>query len=355
MFDILCSFAAVLEDVPVTGFGFYIFLVFPMAYTEISSDQLNALRTWNKLRVLAAGIWHNILLALFGYLLFSLLSVIFMPLYSTNTGVVVTLIQKNSPLLGDKGLLVNDAITSINDCPVTNLDSWYDCLLITIKQPPAYCITSDFVLNHDESVPVHHSTNEGLIDCCDSRNVKNVCFEYLSEAFYSVLELPQHMCLNARLAIENSLGYCQHSSKSCRDSFCIKPLLNNATTVMQMKRQGAPDVLYIGHPADLAKTVKVSEYVPKTRWFGAGLADGISTFLKYTVVFSFGLVVVNIIPCFAFDGQHIVNSVTNHALQSLVPERSKRDLVAFIINSMGSLFFVAALLKVLYGTVSRYF
>lgn len=47
--------AAVLEDVPVTGFGFYVFLIFPVAYTEISQDQLNSLRIWRKLRVLCAG------------------------------------------------------------------------------------------------------------------------------------------------------------------------------------------------------------------------------------------------------------------------------------------------------------
>lgn len=350
------AFAAVLEEVTVTGFGFYIFLVFPLAYTEINSDQLNAVKIWSKLRILTAGVWHNIVLSLLGYLVFSLLAIIFMPLYATNTAVIVTLVKKDSPLLGPRGLAVNDIITKINECEVRNLDNWFDCLLVTIKRPPAYCISSDFVLNHDESVPVYHSANEGLIECCDRRNLKNVCFEYLPETDYSVLELPQHMCLNARTSIENSMGYCQHSTKECKDSFCIKPLLNNYTTVIQMKRQpsGKKDVLYIGHPADITKTVKVSAYVPKTSWFGASFADGISLFLKYTIVFSIGLAVVNIIPCYGFDGQFIISAIVHHFLQRLLPERSKRDFVIFLITFTGTVVFFGGILRVLYTTFAQY-
>lgn len=350
------AFSAVLEDVPVTGFGFYIFLVFPLAYTELSTDQLNAAKIWSKLRVLAAGVWHNIILALLAYLIFSVLGIVFMPLYSTNTAVIVTQVKKDSPLLGVRGIAVNDVITKINKCDVRNMDNWFDCLLETIKRPPGYCISSDFVLNHDESVPVYHSMNEGLIECCDRRNLKNVCFEYLPETDYSVLELPQHVCLNARTAIEQSLGYCQYSSKECKDSFCIKPLLNNYTTVIQITRQasGKKDVLYIGHPADITKSVKVSAYVPKTRWFGASFADGISLFLKYTIVFSVGLAIVNIIPCYGFDGQHIVSAVIHHVFLGIVPERSKRDLVIFIIIFASSVIFFGGVLRTMYTTFAQY-
>lgn len=350
------AFAAVLEDVPVNGFGFYIFLVFPMAYTDLSSDHLNTLKIWSRLRVLAAGIWHNLLLAFGAYVIFSSLSVFCMPLYSTNTGVIVTQIRSDSPLIGARGLQIDDTVNDINGCSVIDLDSWYDCLLETIRNPPAYCISSDFLLNHDESVPVYHSSNEGLIECCDRRSETNVCFEYLSESFNGVLEIPQHMCLNARKTIENSFGYCHRNSKECSDNFCIKPLLNNATTMIRMKRTAAlaNDVLYIGHPADISNTVKVSEFVPKTRLFKSGFADGLATFLKYIVVFSLGLAIVNIVPCFAFDGQHIVSAVIHHSFAGIVPERNKRDLIAFVTTCFGSILFIAGLLKVLYATISKY-
>lgn len=261
-------------------------------------------------------------------------------------GVSITNIKSESKLTGDKGLQVNDVITHINDCQVKNVDSWFGCLLESIRQQPAYCISNDFVLNHDESIPVFHS-NEGLTECCDRKNFKNLCFEYISESYYGVLELPQFMCLNVRNVIENSLEYCQKNLK-CYESFCIKPIVNNATTVLHIKRLTRNDVMYVGHPADLSRTIKISEFVAKTKFFQASFIDGIATFIKYVVVFSFGLAVVNIIPCFALDGQYIVSAVIHHVLLTTVPKRKQRDLIAFVITCVGSVFFGLVMLKVIW-------
>lgn len=340
--------AAVLEEVPVTGFGFYIFLIFPIAYTELGSDQLNSIRTWRKLRVMCAGIWNNVALSLMFYIIFLALSTIFTPLYHVNVGVSITNIKSDSKLLGEKGFQTNDVITHINDCKVKNLDSWYGCLLESIHQQPAYCISNDFVLNHDESIPVFHS-NEGLTECCDRKNFKTLCFEYISESYYGVLELPQFMCLNVRNVIENSMEYC-HKSIKCHESFCIKPIVNNSTTVIHLKRRNGKDVIYVGHPADLSRTIKVSDFVAKTKMFPSSFIDGIANQIKYVVVFSFGLAVVNVIPCFALDGQFIVSAITHHVFRSAVPKRKKRDLIAFVITGIGSVFFVLAMLKVIWNS-----
>lgn len=341
--------AAVLEDVPVTGFGFFIFLIFPVAYTELGQEQLNSLRIWRKLRVMCAGIWHNILLSLVFYTVFLALSTIFTPLYNVNIGVSITNIKSDSKLLGERGLHINDVVTNINDCPVKNVESWYGCLLESIRQQPAYCISNDFVLNHDESIPVFHS-NEGLTECCDTKNTKNLCFEYITESYYGVLELPQFMCLNVRNVIENSNSdYC-HKTIKCHDSFCIKPIVDNATTVMHLKRLTGTDVMYVGHPADLSRYMKVSDFVAKTKLFPASFIDGIANFIKYVVVFSFGIAVVNVIPCFAFDGQFIVSAVIHHVFRSAVPQRTKRDLIAFVITLVGSVFFVLAILRVIWNS-----
>lgn len=339
--------AAVLEDVPVTGFGFFIFLIFPVAYTELGTDQLNSLKIWRKLRVICAGIWHNVVLSLVFYTIFLALSTIFAPLYNVNIGVTITNIKSDSKLLGERGLQASDVVTHINNCPVTNVDSWYGCLLESIRQQPAYCISNDFVLNHDESIPVFHS-NEGLTECCDRKNLKNLCFEYISES-NGVLELPQFMCLNVRNVIENSLDYC-HKTIKCHDNFCIKPIVDNTTTVLHMKRLTKKDVMYVGHPADLSRTMKVSDFVAKTKMFPASFIDGIANFIKYVVVFSFGMAVVNVIPCFALDGQFIVSAVFHHILRSAVPKRKKRDLIVFVITFIGSVFFVLAMLRVIWNS-----
>lgn len=348
------AFAAVLEDVQVTGFGFYIMFIIPIAYAEIVPEQLNALKIWKKLRILCAGIWHNVALSLIAYVLFTSLSIIFMPLYNTNMAVIVTQINHDSPIYGNNGLDVGNVVTKINSCKVTNLDSWYDCLLNSIKQHPSYCITTDFVRNNDESVPVFH-TNEGLTECCDDKNKKNVCFEYVSsDALSGILELQQFMCLNIRNVVEHSNGYCEKKFICSNDGhFCVKPMLNNHTTIMHLSRFGKADVIYIGHPADISRTVKISEYIPKTKLFSASVPDGVTLFLKYIVVFSFGLAFVNIIPCFAFDGQHITGSIVNHCLASFIPERNKRDVIAFIITFIGTAFFGFFVLKIIWTSLVR--
>lgn len=297
--------------------------------------------------MICAGIWHNVVLSLVFYTIFLALSTIFAPLYNVNIGVTITNIKSDSKLLGERGLQASDVVTHINNCPVTNVDSWYGCLLESIRQQPAYCISNDFVLNHDESIPVFHS-NEGLTECCDRKNLKNLCFEYISES-NGVLELPQFMCLNVRNVIENSLDYC-HKTIKCHDNFCIKPIVDNTTTVLHMKRLTKKDVMYVGHPADLSRTMKVSDFVAKTKMFPASFIDGIANFIKYVVVFSFGMAVVNVIPCFALDGQFIVSAVFHHILRSAVPKRKKRDLIVFVITFIGSVFFVLAMLRVIWNS-----
>lgn len=351
------AFAAVLEDIPITGFGFYILLAFPIAYTELPTDQINGLQAWRKLRVLCAGIWHNVVLAAMSFAALSLLPMLLLPIYSVEQSVIVTSIKRDSPLIGDRGLAIGDIITQINDCHVTNVHTWFGCLVNSIKNPPAYCIPSAYVLDHDESVPVYH-TNEGVTECCDQHNAKTMCFEYMTgDSAYGLIELPQFMCLNVRNTIEHSLDYCHQSSGSgggsgrCTNSFCIKPMMNNATTLMRIKRDdGKTDVMFIGHPSDLAFTMKVSGFVPKTVFFNANAADGVSLLLKYVVVFSLGLAVVNVIPCFYFDGYHITNTVTNILLQPLVPERSKRECIGIAITSMGTVFFVITLLRSIWNS-----
>lgn len=345
------AFAAVLEDVPLSGFGFNVLLVLPVAYTNISPEQLNSLRPWRRLRILCAGIWHNILLAAFCFSLMSLLPIFFTPFYNIDESVIVTNMKRESPLTGEKGIAVNDVIISINNCEVRNVTSWYNCLVNTIKHPPSYCIRSEYVLDHDESVPVSH-TNDGVIECCDRNNEKNLCFEYMNEeGSYSLIELPQFMCLNIRNTIDQSMGYCHQTRGKCIESYCIKPMMNNATTLMQIKRIDKRDVMYIGHPSDLAYTIKVSSFVPRTVLLNSNFADGISLLLKYLVVFSLGLATLNVIPCFCFDGYHITSVTINHLFQHLIPERSRRECIIIAITSIGTLALFVTLSKSIWHSI----
>lgn len=82
------AMAGVLEDVPLTGFGFHLFFMIPIAYTDLGNDNLNSLKMWKKLKVLCAGIWHNLLLALVSYLMYCSIPMIGAPFYDIGSSVV---------------------------------------------------------------------------------------------------------------------------------------------------------------------------------------------------------------------------------------------------------------------------
>ncbi|KAG8038499.1 hypothetical protein G9C98_006195 [Cotesia typhae] len=138
--------AASRENVQIYGVGFILALVLPIAYVSINQEQLKSLKIPGQLRILCAGVWHNIVLAAVAAVIFYLNSWIWIPLFVSNTGVFVTSIAMNSPLLGAKGLETRDIIFKINNCEVKNNDDWYHCLLQTIKEPtPGYCVKQNII------------------------------------------------------------------------------------------------------------------------------------------------------------------------------------------------------------------
>jgi len=347
------ALAAVTEDVNIISIGLHVILIIPTAFTELSADQLHSLKTWQKLRVMCAGIWHNIILAFFGYLIFISLPYILSPFFSVSNGVVVSEIIGNSPIVGAKGLAVNDVIVNINDCKVTDLDSWYNCLLDTIKLQPAYCIESGFVHQNDESVAIIHKNN-GIIECCDEKNVQLSCYEYMLETIDEAAELQQYMCLNVRKTIEHSMSYC-HKSFRCKKGVCIRPLMNNATTVIHMIRDNKPDVIYMGQPSDVTLNVRSSNYVPRTTMLSSKIPDTIQLFLKYVVMFSCGLAIFNVIPCFCFDGQHITTTLINQILSNRVKQKNNREIIALCVTVIGTMFILVTVIKVSFTTLSKAF
>ncbi|EDW10743.1 membrane-bound transcription factor site-2 protease [Drosophila mojavensis] len=351
------AFAAVLEDVPVTGFGFRIYFCLPLAYTELSHDHLNSLRWFRKLRILCAGIWNNFVFACVCYLFISTLGIIMSPFYQYNEHVIVTELTAKSPLRGDRGLQVQNVITQLNDCPVSNEDSWLGCLQQAQQQRLGYCISSDFIRLNDESIDIAHHNAEGRLQCCDERNPNVSCFEYIEDATVDApAEIPQHVCLPMRRTLEDSSGYCR--AGSCAQGYCLRPMLQNTTRILVFKRQSLdhealPPVMYVGQPRDVLRSVRVSAFVPRYKQISSAWPDALSLLLRYNVVFSIGLALINAIPCFGFDGAHITSTVIHSFLVGRVEEHPKRDLISLIITSVGSLLFGLALLKVAWLSLLR--
>lgn len=338
------AMSAVIEDVPVLGFGFDFWFIIPIAYTELGKEQLNSLKMWKKLKVLGAGIWNNVLLAMFGYLILIVLPLVLTPFYHIDESVIVTHVKTNSPVYGLRGLQTNDVITNINDCRVYNTDTWFTCLHKTINIHPAYCLSTDFVHQNDESIQTIRK-NDGVIECCDAKNLAATCFEYVSD--YGELEVPEHMCLNIRKTIEHSNRYCHLNNKCEPKLFCIKPQMNNATTIIHIQRKDQKDMIYMGHPYDVTANVRISSFVPKNNLWSSSFADFICTLLKYIVVFSLGLALINVVPCFGLDGQHMISTVINQLFKSKL-HKKQRELLALSITIIGSLILFLSMMKTIW-------
>lgn len=117
-----------------------------------------------------------------------------------------------------------------------------------------------------------------------------------------------------------------------------------------MKRKNrVKDLVYYGHPYDILRSVEISAYVPKTKIFEPSFGNGINLILKYITVFSSGLGIVNVIPCFGLDGYFLVNAIITN-LPSKHFSKSKKELISFSINSLGTFTLILSIFKIIYTT-----
>ncbi|XP_075285654.1 membrane-bound transcription factor site-2 protease isoform X4 [Opisthocomus hoazin] len=82
--------------------------------------------------------------------------------------------------------------------------------------------------------------------------------------------------------------------------------------------------------------VSLSSFVPRQNFLSIDLPVVIETFCKYLISLSGALAVINAVPCFALDGQWILNSFLEATLSSLIVEKQNRELVGFLILLAGS-------------------
>ncbi len=333
-----------LEDIPVAGFGMHLVLILPIAYTQIDNENLQNARVWKKLKIFSAGIWNNLLLAALGYIILLLLPLFFYPIFNSNEAVFVTKIKHNAPVKGEKGIYLGDSIFKINGCKVTSQDEWFECLSDTLNHP-AYCVSEEFVHENDESVHEIEHMKDGSISCCPKSNPSFNCFEN-----FDVDRLPQYVCLDIRKTIEHAQSYC-HRDFTCSEHYsCVKAILPNATTIIHIKRKNRSlDFVYYGHPFDIIHNVEVSDYTPKTKVFEPWIADVVSLMLKYLIIFSSGLAIVNVIPAYGLDGQLLAYELAK-CLPSKYFSKTKKEIISISVNLTGTIIIFLAVIKILWIT-----
>eukprot|EP00064_Thunnus_orientalis_P020988 superscaffoldBa00006100_g21142 len=82
--------------------------------------------------------------------------------------------------------------------------------------------------------------------------------------------------------------------------------------------------------------VSLTNFVPRFGFLHLDLPVFLETFCKYVVSLSGALAVVNSVPCFALDGQWMLNALLEATLVTVVTDRQKRELIGFFLLLAGS-------------------
>lgn len=72
--------------------------------------------------------------------------------------------------MGPSGLQTGDKVLALNQCQVKDSDAWYHCIVSAVKHAsPGYCVSSELVKEHDESV-AGNDTAYPVLQCMLIRN-----------------------------------------------------------------------------------------------------------------------------------------------------------------------------------------
>lgn len=283
------ALAAVREQVPIIGVGFLSFLIMPAAFVEISTMALETQAPSKQLRIYSAGVWHNLVLSAVAYASCVGLPILAQPFFIVGKGVSV--LNLSEPPRGAHWFFVGDQLTAVDDCSVIDSATWRSCLISAMQHPQqGYCIEEDKLI---------HPGNESM--CCGEEvEETHLCFvrSHRNDMF----------CLRARSVIDASQNYCEEDKTCGKGWRCLTPQLNfsESSRLMQVKRSGSSDVLYFGEPGELHSLLDVHDFVPRTWSSSLFVLSFTQNLLSYIFSFSAGLAVLNVVPCKAMDGQHIV-------------------------------------------------
>ncbi|KAL7300174.1 hypothetical protein TKK_0007019 [Trichogramma kaykai] len=347
------AMAAVKEDVRFLGTGMILFFILPVAYVNICDSGLSMLGHKSRLRILCAGIWHNVILTGLAMMIAGLITISLKPFFIQNTGVYIKHIYPNSGLLGPVGLSNGDVVHKINDCSVHDSTSWRYCIQQAIQlSTPGYCVNDNIVRKSDKSSFLQNDAND-MHNCCDKhyKNNGHLCFEHLG---IIDMQAPHsssvNFCLPIRAIISSSHNYCQSNDHcSMASDYCVKPKVTNSTKVVQIQRYGGKDVIFHGNPLEIYYTIELSDWVPRYSFFSPQLPEVLILLCKYVALFSSGIAIVNVIPCFFFDGQHIISILIDQRLKNTVKEQSIRSVIAFVVMTVFSILLIGNVFIILFN------
>ena len=303
------ALAAAREGVSMYGSGLFLFLIYPAAFVDLNTQALKRCDAFQRLRIFCAGVWHNCILMVGAYVLWTALPfLLFFFGYVKEHAVTVTSVEPGSALMNQ--VLPGTKLYSINNCIVPDKVAWGECLWKMYgDMPPGNCV-------NQSNLPKLIS----LTDCCEDGFVspRNICFDSSGGV----------ACLPARQVLK--LFPCETDIDCSKGYYCYKPHLKEGHLLQIIHSTSDTKALFIGDPAHLYYSISVSDY--SSKYFWSEFPNCIELFLIYVVSLSGALAIFNAVPAFYLDGQHMLNACMELLFDCSKNRFISREMVCFIIQ-----------------------
>jgi len=122
----------------------------------------------------------------------------------------------------------------------------------------------------------------------------------------------EYSCLPARYVTDHSMCNYSFPCGQQAKTKCVYAALFNSTRLIRFRvaNQSKP-VLFVGAPGAILPHVTVGSYVPGLRFTPACVPVCLDLFFRYLFTFSLALGLLNAMPCYSLDGQHIAGALTD--------------------------------------------
>ncbi|CAK0736192.1 hypothetical protein CVIRNUC_000706 [Coccomyxa viridis] len=379
--------AAAAEGVGLGGVSLFLILLLPGASVSLNIDNLAELGSLKAVKIICAGVWHNVVLCCMCWLLASLLPLTLAPLYSTRHGATVWNVPAGSPLHGH--LSGGDAVTSVNACPVASCADWITCIMDSpagarlpqlassapvfwtphqmlhrsVQDAPrsdiGYCIPLAWQLAATQC-----SVAAGIDECVSSSlcftpsgggNKSSSAESGLIHRNQSTIGEAHGFCLSARSAADRAVCGTGHDGFCGTDEVCMRPLLaeNESLFKVGVKRggrrgpgfhrakpfahelgrqmadlaqaggNGQDAVMFLGSQGALLGAVQVTDYLPRLGLLPLSFPRIIGQLLEYTFKVSAALALMNMAPVIHLDGQAALDVLLECSGGTLCEQRGR--------------------------------
>ncbi|GJE92322.1 hypothetical protein PsYK624_084760 [Phanerochaete sordida] len=323
------AITAAMEQVPLLGVGASLLVLLPSAHVSLPAAGLAALAPPARLRIIAAGAFHNIVLWLalasasqlgLGAALWSCVGYRDVGAY----GRVVVAVEEGSPV--QAALPVGAVILQIDDTPLTSTHSSQDLWSLYASRNSErqstehlrWCMDSAWFLGQPTS-------------CCDAQDPMSSSACFVSDAVESHVPDRAQRCASTLEVLRPGLEVvkrCTAAADCAEGSVCIRPRGDQRIMRVDFTAPGRDDahhtMVWSGPPEEFFEDVETSAYMPRYSFLPVWLPALIGTVMGYISTLTLSLFLFNLLPLPYLDGSQLLDALTDLAVS--IPSDKQPDI-----------------------------